>query len=398
MTPDDRPAPPLVAPFPLPPNLVTRSFRGGARLAAFRSGRGMDGGAGEDGHRPEDWLASIVRAWNPVGTPISDEGLTRVHVGETEVTLRDLVLRRDPGGIGGAALVRGAGPTIGFLARLVDASQRLPVHCHPTRAFAERFLGSRFGGAEGWIVLGTHPVPGEKPPGIWLGFRRDVGRDELRAWIEGERTGDLVDALHWRPVLEGESWFVPAGAPHAVGAGVFVLATREPTDFSIVAETGGFPIRPQDAHLGQGWAVMVDAFDRRGFDDAAIDGLRRTADGASASAGVLVHDRLFGSPADPFFRAERVTLGSGSATVPWPDTFVVGVVTQGRGRLVHPRGELDLRPGACFGIPARASDETLLEAHEPITVLCCLPPDPDALAATGWRMRPVNPIDPDPRP
>lgn len=375
-------------PFHLPPNRIERFYRGGSLLDEFRGSNG--GGA----NKPEDWLASVIRAWTPVGEPISDEGLTTVSVDGRDATLRELVQRRDPGGIGGMGLVRVAGPTNGLLTKLIHSGQRLPVHCHPSRPFAERFLGSRFGKTEGWTILGTQPVTVEREPGVWLGFRKNVERDELLGWIEGQRTSELLDAMHWRAVSAGDVWFVPAGTPHAIGAGILMMELQEPTDFSIVAETDGYPIKPAAAHLGAGWAVMIDAFDRRGYSDTEVDGLRQSVQPVEGGE----RERLFDSRSDPFFRGERLTLEPGQEIgLPWSDTFVVGVVLEGRGVVTGGGRTLDLARGGTFAVPARATAETALRAQERLIVICALPPDPDALARTGWGARSTDPFELTPR-
>jgi mannose-6-phosphate isomerase len=358
-------------------------------LEAFRRG-GVDSldepATDADGYRPEDWLASVLRIWTPIGAALSDEGLTRVTIGSAETTLRDLVQRRDPGAIGGYGLVRAVGPTNGILVKLLDAAQRLPVHCHPDRAFAERFLGSRFGKTEAWIVLGTRQVPGEPPPRIWLGFRRPVERDELRRWIDRQDGAALLDALHAREVRPGDVWLVPAGQPHAIGAGLLIAELQEPTDFSIVAETGGFPIVSEDAHLGPGWDVMVEAFDRRGIEEDELEGLRQRPADPHADGG-LTRRALLGADAAPYFRAERVEVHA-DALSPWPDAWVTAIVERGSGRVVTPAETLEVRAGDCFGLPAVASGVATLAPTSPDwTILCCLPPEPDAVVRTGWRTR-----------
>ncbi|MBO2465477.1 hypothetical protein J4709_48745 [Actinomadura sp. LCR2-06] len=57
----------------------------------------------------------------------------------------------DPEGRLGPAQVARWGATTGFLVKLLDAGQRLPVHCHPTRAFARAHLGCSFGKTEVWL-------------------------------------------------------------------------------------------------------------------------------------------------------------------------------------------------------------------------------------------------------
>jgi len=405
MTIDSTTRPALTAPLALPSNRVTRFYRGGALLDRFRAGGtaglaaatadepgGTGGAPNADGQQPEDWLASTLRVWTPVGKALSDEGLSVVRVGDEELTLRELVQRRDPAAIGGAALVRVAGPTTGLLTKLLDTTQRLPVHCHPTRAFAERFLGSRWGKTEAWLVLGTRQIAGEEPPSIRLGFRRDVGRAELRGWIEDHDSAALLDAMHQRTVAPGDAWLVPAGIPHSIGAGVFLVELQEPTDFSIVAETA-FPIAAEDAHLGMGWDVMVDAFDRSGLSEDALETMRQPAEsgalGAADTTTSAKRERLLGAAAAPYFRAERFTLDTsgGTTRLPWPDTFVVGIATSGSGRVISSGGSMPVRAGNTFALPAAASTDATIECHESLEILFCLPPEPEALATTSWQSR-----------
>ncbi|MGI8533872.1 MAG: hypothetical protein ACR2LP_03215 [Candidatus Limnocylindrales bacterium] len=381
----------ISAPIPLPPDRVTRPDRGGALLESFRSG----GTAalveptthGVDGHRPEEWLASTVRAWSAVGKPLTDEGLTVVRDDGRDVTLREIVQRRQFARLVGSDLMRVAGPTTGLLVRLVDAAERTPVHCHPSRGFAERFLGSRFGGTKAWLVLGTRQVPGAPPPRIFLGFRQTVERAELQRSIADGATDALLESMHQRPVASGDVWFIPAGLPHAIGAGVLLVELGEPADFSIVAETADFAMAARDAHLGMGWNVMVDAFDGRGWSDEEVAALRQQPTSAESEPPMQRY-RLLGRATEAYVRAERLSVAGGSGVLPWSDTLVVGIVLDGEGEVMAPGGSLRVTAGDAFAVPAGVSDSTRLVAERSLTLLCCLPPDAEALAATGWR-RPV---------
>ncbi len=258
----------LEGPWRLPPNRVSRFYRGGAEIERFRTRED-----GLDGNEPEDWVGSASRGWTPPGSGPTDDGLSVAEVGGTVRRIADLLVE-DAAAVAGAELVAAAGTTTGLLVKLLDAGVRLPVHAHPTRSFAQRHLGSFFGKTEACIVVSTRDSEDPEGPVVRIGFRRDVGREELHAMIEGEQTDELLDAMHLRPTAPGDVWFIPAGVPHAIGAGVFMVEIEEPSDFSIVAETGGLPIDREDAHLGLGWDVMLDAFDPDGHDDAWLRTLR----------------------------------------------------------------------------------------------------------------------------
>jgi mannose-6-phosphate isomerase len=180
--------------------------------------------------------------------------------------------------------------------------------------------------------------------------------------------------MHARPAHAGDVWFVPPGTPHSIGAGAFILEIQEPTDFSIVAEVAGFPIDPADAHLGLGWDVAIDAIDRGGRDDAEIDLLRQPSTTIAEDEG-LRRQSLLGGTTEPFFRAERVTVGR-RGRPDWDATYVVGVVTVGSGVVRAPGGELAVRAGSTFALPAKAVVHVELEStgDGPLELIACLPP------------------------
>ena len=333
------PDPWATRPWRLLPNRVSRFYRGGLLLDRFRGEADS-----RDTDRPEDWVGSATRAWTSPGAPPTDEGLSHAEVGGEVRRVVDVV------------------PDTGVLVKLLDAGNRLPVHAHPSRAFAREHLGSTFGKAEAWIILATRQLPGEPRPSLRLGFRRDVGRDELRRWIDEQDTDALLDAMHERPARPGDAWFVPAGVPHAIGAGSLILEVQEPTDFSIVLERHGFPVADDDAHLGLGWDVAIDAIDRRSRSDDELEALRSDA---TADGSLLAPD------AAPFFSVERVRTAE-RRRLDLPSRFVVGVVVAGSGTVRTPDGELPVRPGATFAVPASASHDVELDPSiESLELLLC---------------------------
>jgi mannose-6-phosphate isomerase len=365
---DDR-----LGPWILAPNRVARFYRGGALLEQFGD---ASSAPGQDGNEPEDWLGSVTRTWAPPGSSTRDEGLSQVTVGGRDRTIAEL-LEADPELVAGRALVERAGSTTGILAKLLDAAERLPGHAHPSRAFAHRHLGTPFGKTEAWHVLAVREHAAASST-IRLGFRRDVTRDELLGWIAEQRTDELLGALHERPARPGETWLVPGGTPHAIGAGVFILELQEPTDFSIVPEVAGFPIEPDDAHLRLGWQTAVDAIDRRALTDDEVAALRYVP-GPPPIAGALARERLSPPAADPYLRLERWTATSSR----WPPirdpAFLVAIVTRGEGEArVHRGGSLALRRGTIFAVPAAGLPG--LDLRGDARLLACLPPRPDDLA------------------
>lgn len=272
------------------PTRVYRFYRGGALIDRLR------GEPERDGDHPEDWVGSCVAARNP-GRDEPDAGLTRLARGPR---LRDVVDEQ------------WGRPDLLF--KLLDPVERLPVHAHPDRAFARAHLGSAYGKTEAWIFVDARDGASE----AWLGPREDVEPAQYREWIERQDVDALLDSLNRLTVKPGDVLFVPAGVPHAIGGGALIAELQEPTDFSIVCEWTGFPIAADDAHLGLGWDVALDALRLTRFEPAL--GLPPEAAG--------------------FFSVDDVAAPAGR--------FAVLLVLEGEGELAGER----VRAGDAFVLPA----------------------------------------------
>jgi mannose-6-phosphate isomerase len=280
-----------VKPARVLPARVYRFYRGGALIDRLR------GEPERDGDHPEDWIGSVVQARN-AGRDEPFAGLSRLADG---TLLRDAVTA-DPEGWG----------TPNLLVKLLDSVERLPVHAHPGRAFAREHLGSTYGKTEAWVIVATRGDDAE----LWLGLREPVPCREYRRWIDEQDVDALLGSLNHLRVRPGDVVFVPAGVPHAIGAGALMVELQEPSDFSIVCESKGFPVSPDEAHLGLGWDVALEALRLDAFEPS------------------------LGLPPNEFFSVDELAEPGGR--------FGVLIVLAGEGELA---GE-PVRAGDAFVLPA----------------------------------------------
>jgi mannose-6-phosphate isomerase len=336
----------FLRPLRLDANPVYRFYAGGRLLGAFRTGA-----PAEDGDKPEDWVGSVTPAVNPPEHSYVGEGLSRVHVPAGEVLLRDL-LTADPVAVAGRRLVEAFGVTTGVLVKLLDAGIRLPIHAHPTRAFAREHLASPFGKAEAWLVVETRQMPGEESPCVRVGFRESMTRAELLEVVRSQRVDRLREVMHRFEVGPGDVVFVPPGVPHSTGAGVFLVEVQEPTDFSIVLEWTGYPITPEEADIGLGWDLLAETLRPTALSADEVAVLRAPPRVIARGSGGEVDD-LLGAQADAFFRARRARV-SGAVDWPFAGCFSVGIVTAGEGRVTNAHGSLDVRRGDTLALLAAA--------------------------------------------
>jgi mannose-6-phosphate isomerase len=235
------------------------------------------------------------------------------------------------------------------------------MHVHPDRGFAAEHLASPHGKTEAWIVLEAEP-----DAGVHLGFSRDVGAAELTGWVREQDVESLLAVTHRLPVAAGDVVLCPAGTPHAISAGVFLVELQEPADLSVLMEWRNFGLPAEDATLGLPLEEALACIDRRACPPERLRALRGRP--LNAAAGSLLPEE-----ADAFFVAERVDARQDRHLT---QSYGVLVVTAGEGRLSTESlstgngGALPLRRGSVVLIPHGAGAAVLTGTVEGIR---CLP-------------------------
>jgi mannose-6-phosphate isomerase len=301
----------------LAPNQLHHFYRGGEAIARFR---GVDF---DDEYAPEDWVGSTASIMGENG-----RGLSTLPDGRL---LRDAILADAEDFLGPVHAAR-YGPDPALLVKLLDAGERLPVHAHPDRAFAHQHLGLEHGKTEAWLIVETRTARTT----VHLGFAKDVEERELAGWVERQDGERMLEALNELEVEPGDSIFVPAGIPHAIGEGIFLIELQEPTDLSVLLEWSGFQVDGgRDGHLGLGFDVALGCVRRTAVEaDELARLVRKTAPVPASRPGVR---SLLPSDASAFFRAERLQPHPAVSLEP---AFAILVVVHGDGQLETENGEI----------------------------------------------------------
>lgn len=369
----------------LPPNRVRRNYRGGRQLDVLESAA-----APADGNRPEDWIASTVVARNPGLDVIENEGLAKVTTPNAEQTtpnakqilLRDLFAQYPEHYLGEAHFKR-LGTELGFLVKLLDSAMRLHVQAHPTAAFARQFLNSRWGKLETYVILGIRPgCEGY----IRLGFQRPPSAPEWRRIIMEQDIAAMDACFDRIRVQPGEVWVVPGGVPHAIGEGLLVLETMEPTDLVVRCEfeREGIVVPPQARFMGRDPDFALQIFDYAPMSEALVRQRCRITPTVLLDEPGLLHERVIGPAQTDCFVIERVTVSasrasSASRAVPGPgasaktQAIQIGVVADGVGRVLAGDESIEVRRGSRFLVAAAAQTVECVPTSGSMTVLVCQP-------------------------
>lgn len=340
----------MIKPQKLPSNQFDHFYKGGYRIGALRNGPGGP-------MRPEEWIGSMTTRFGEksMGLSVLSDG----------TVFRDSVIENPEKWLGPDHF-NSFGASTELLMKLLDPDQRLPVHYHPNKAFAKKHLSLNHGKTEAWIIL-------EAPDGaeVGLGFQEKKTKSEVRSMVDALDSKGLIASLTKHKVRAGDTVFVPAGTPHAIGEGIFVLELQEPTDLSALLEWTDFAVDGiKDGHLGLGFDLVLDSLS---YDPISADEAKK----------LVVHDRLFTASdasvftdvADPYFRADFLTGNSSRVEA----GFSILLVLTGTGSIKFDNdGTLDVQKGDAVLIPFSAGSWELNGASG---VVCRPPLAKDAVRA-----------------
>jgi mannose-6-phosphate isomerase len=346
---------------------VRRGYTGGAQLE-----RWTGEGEGRDGNRPEDWIASTTEARNPGMDAIPGEGLTRVRRPDGVVSDLRAEIAADPHYHLGAEHVQARGRELGFLAKILDSSIRLHIQAHPTAAFAQARLQSRYGKLEAYVILGVRP--GCEAYAL-LGFNQAPAREEWRRIITGQDVVAMEACLNRVPLAPGEVWLVPGGMPHAIGEGVLMIEVMEPSDWVVRCEfeRGGLVVPPAGRYMGRDLDFCLDVFDYRSAGPEEIRRRCRLAPRLIETFAGGAREELVGPAQTDCFQVQRLRARAAVA-VPATGRMRLLVVTAGRGRLEGDGSTIPLEPGSRVLVPAQSAHGRIVpEAGATLEAVMCQP-------------------------
>lgn len=187
------------------PNLHTKIW-GGSAIKQYKSLDSDLVGIGES------WEVSALPGAESVVATGALEGLT----------LGELVARYGAALLGSRVYGR-YGAHFPLLVKIIDADQDLSMQVHPCDSVAMRRHNAR-GNTEMWYVLSSRP--GAK---IHIGLSRRLKPESLGEIAAAGRIGDYVASYDSRP---GDTFFIPAGRIHSIGAGNLLVEVQQSSDIT----------------------------------------------------------------------------------------------------------------------------------------------------------------------
>lgn len=356
-------------PLKVLPTRVRRTYRGGKNLDLWH---GADEGA--DGDRPEEWLASVTEAVNPGVEPVENEGLSKVSAGGEELFLKDLIALA-PEKMLGAQHCGRRGAETGVLAKLLDPIERLSIQVHPDKMFAKQYFHSDYGKTECWHVIAARETDGEEPY-LLMGFRPGVTRRQWEIFYQTQDIQRMVGSLNRIVPKAGETYLVPGGLPHAIGAGLCMLEIQEPTDYTLRSErtdAAGNKIPDELIHQGLGEKLLMDCFHYENIKESELREKYQIQPEETRYKNGSKYALLIGPRQTECFSMEKAEI-HGKLLFFNPGSFTILIVISGDGILRWESGAETIRSGDQFFVPASAGTFEIENQQETCTVVRCYPP------------------------
>ena len=232
-----------------------------------------------------------------------------------------------------------------LLVKFIFPTDKLSIQVHPDDAFAslhEKTAGGR-GKTEMWHVISAKPGAS-----LLLGVKAGVTREKF---LEALQNNSLEDLFQRHQVHAGDTFFIPARTPHTIGPDMTICEVQEYSDLTYrVYDYGRVDAsgKPRELHIEKARAVM-------NFDPGAggkVTPRRRGRENANV-------DDLVDCP---YFSVDRIYIESPARiklfeAYPGQSRFQILVVLSGEGLMSclpprHAQGELPLKAGECWFVPA----------------------------------------------
>lgn len=111
-----------------------------------------------------------------------------------------------------------------ILTKIIDARGALSVQVHPDDAYAQRVEHQHNGKTECWYILSA-----DDGAELVYGWTHDTTRKEYEQRVADGTLGDILRRV---PVKPGQTYYLPAGTLHAIGAGIVLFETQQASDLT----------------------------------------------------------------------------------------------------------------------------------------------------------------------
>ena len=283
---------------------------GGERLS-------RDYGMGENGEK-------IAEAWE---LTCRGDGDNEIISGKYTGRLLSEFVRENPQALG----TKQKGDRFPLLIKLIDAEADLSIQVHPDDEYALSHTDD-MGKTEMWYIVDAKP--GAK---LIYGLKRKYTRDELKTAIPA---GTLESLMNYVEVKSGETYFIPSGLVHAIGAGILIAEIQQ--NSNITYRVYDYNRRQPDGSLRQlHIEPALDVIER--FDPEAVK-VEKTGDVIASCK---------------YFEVRAIALDGEKTVCAGEESFLHLMITDGECEIICAGEKISTKKGGSVFVAAASGNVTL---------------------------------------
>lgn len=283
---------------------------GGERLS-------RDYGMGENGEK-------IAEAWE---LTCRGDGDNEIISGKYTGRLLSEFVRENPQALG----TKQKGDRFPLLIKLIDAEADLSIQVHPDDEYALSHTDD-MGKTEMWYIVDAKP--GAK---LIYGLKRKYTGDELKTAIAA---GTLESLMNYVEVKSGETYFIPSGLVHAIGAGILIAEIQQ--NSNITYRVYDYNRRQPDGSLRQlHIEPALDVIER--FDPEAVK-VEKTGDVIASCK---------------YFEVRAIALDGEKTVCAGEESFLHLMITDGECEIICAGEKISTKKGGSVFVAAASGNVTL---------------------------------------
>jgi mannose-6-phosphate isomerase len=261
-------------------------------------------------------------------------------------TLKELT-KQFKGDFVGKNVYKNFGEDFPLLIKFIDAETPLSIQVHPSNEIAKERHNS-FGKNEMWYVMQA-----DENAELIVGFDEAINKDSYKTHLENNT---ILDVMHHEYVSEGDTFYIPTGRVHAIGAGVLLAEIQQTSDITyriydydrVDAKTG----EKRELHN----ELAIDVIDFK-----VQDSYKTTYELMPNISNTLVHS--------PYFKTNIMSIeGEVKKDYTAIDSFVIYICVEGVLNIIHKGETYLLSQGETIMFPSSIST-LVLNASESAKIL-----------------------------
>ena len=222
-----------------------------------------------------------------------------------------------------------------LLIKLIDANDVLSVQVHPDDTYA-RAVEQDSGKTEMWYIIDA-----KEGASLIYGLKDGISKEEFGKAIAQGKIGEAVNEISVRP---GDTYFIPSGMTHAIGAGILIAEIQQNADLTYRVydfDRVGADGKKRELHVDKALDVI------RPFSEEEIDAIRY-ARGRTPMSGELLAN-------SDYFSVQKLTVreqDAGETVNVTPDSFVSVLCIDGSGSIDFDGESYPVCKGDSYFLPA----------------------------------------------